>query len=444
MPTAVESLRRGVFGHTYTEGAIRLFLELVLDAACSLRGASAVMKLLGGLLPDLERAPVASTGQMWLLRIGLFELMRPKEVAEDWVWIVDHTVQIGTTKCLVITACRLSDWQTLDRALTHHDLQVLALEPVQKSDGATVYRQLQETCQKTGIVPRSILSDEGTDLKGGIQAFCGDHPRATHSLDIAHQAAKLLKRELEADDRWAEFLRQTGGAKQRLAQTPLAHLLPPTPRNKARYMNLDELIAWGNNALRYLENPRPIAGQPVDLDQLHAKLGWLANYRLALHEWGQWMGTISTTLDYVRRQGYHRGAASALQQLLGSYATPESSARLGARLIEFVASQSAPARDDEHLIGSSECLESLIGKGKRLEGQQSASGFTRMILGMAAAVAMPTKDYLMRALAHIKTHDVSSWCERHLGISVQSQRRQAFAIAGTKHRQTIHSNHLQF
>jgi hypothetical protein len=37
-------------------------------------------------------------------------------------------------------------------------------------------------------------------------------------------------------------------------------------------------------------------------------------------------------------------------------------------------------------------LESLIGKGKRLEGQQSRSGFTKMVLGMAAAVIKPTTE----------------------------------------------------
>jgi hypothetical protein len=176
--------------HTYAQGAIRLFVQLVLEAACSLRGASAVLRLLGGLWPELERAPVANTGQMWLLRIGLYELTRPKTMAEDWVWIMDHTVQIGTTKCLLIVGCRLSDWRSRDRPLEHRDLEMLALEPVEKSDRAIVERQLEHVRERTGITPRAILSDEGTDLKGGIQAFCENHPGTVASLDIAHQAAR--------------------------------------------------------------------------------------------------------------------------------------------------------------------------------------------------------------------------------------------------------------
>ena len=74
------------------------------------------------------------------------------------------------------------------------------------------------------------------------------------------------------------------------------------------------------------------------------------------------------------------------------------SRRVAAGLLRFVRAQSAATREGERLIGSSECIESLIGKGKRLEGQQSKSGFTKMVLAMAAAVARPTADYISQAM----------------------------------------------
>lgn len=403
-----------------------------MDAACSLRSASAVMQLLGRLWPALSRSPVANTGQLWLLRVGLFELTRPKEAADDWLWIIDHTVQIGTVKCLLIVGCRLSAWQKNKRPLEHRDLQVLALEPVEKSDGATVCRQLEATCRKMGCIPRALLSDEGTDLLSGYREFSKLHPETAICLDIAHQAAKLLKQELQADARWAAFLGAAGTTKQRLAQTPLAPLLPPAPRSKARYMNLDELVTWGDRTLRYLDDPRPLAEWTLDLAVLHEKLGWLSDYRNALAEWKSVMNVIAAARHYVRHHGYGAGAATDLQQELAKQATAPMSQRLAARLVEFTAVQSAAANPGERLIGSSECLESLIGKGKRLEGQQSRSGFTKMLLAMAAAVVEPSQDYILRALKHVKTTDVYSWCRQHLGITVQAKRHHALVAAGTK------------
>lgn len=428
----IETNCQKIPGHTYFENCARLFVRLVLDAACSLRGASAVMRLLETRFSHQERTPTANTGRMWLLRVGLFELTRPKEQADDWVWILDHTVQIGVTKCLIIVAVRLSHWRQIGRPLQHRDLTMIALEPVEKSDGPTVARQLEQARGQTGITPRGILSDEGTDLKGGIAAFCRTHPETAVSLDIAHEAAKHLRRILEADQRWGEFFRRMGESKQRLAQTPLAHLLPPTPRAKARYMNVRELVAWGRKVLRYIDDPYPVADQPLDRGVLQAKLGWLADYRPAIEEWRQLMLAVDVTLRYVRAHGYHATAADELQAAVAGFAQSPSSRDLATQLVEFVRMQSVSARDGERLIGSSECLESLIGKGKRLEGQQSKSGFTKMLLGISAAVAQPTGAFIQAALSQIKTSEVTAWSKAHLGTSLQAKRRSALPSLGTE------------
>lgn len=421
-----------VFGHTYRAGTIWLFLQLVLQAACSLRGASAVIGLLRDFCPEFTRQPAASTGQTWLLQVGLYELQRPKEAADDWIWIVDHSVQLGTLKCLVIVGCRLSAWLAADRPVQLQDLSVMALEPVEKSAGPLVARQLEATTVQTGIVPRAIVSDQGSDLKVGISTYQAAHPQTTATLDIAHQTANQMKRELTADERWSKFIIAAGQAKQRLAMTPLAHLVPPTLRSKARYMNLAELIVWGQQTLRYLNDPRPVAGRELDRALLSTKLGWLYEYRAALAEWDAAMTVVGSTLTYVRRAGYHQRAADELGCCLLPAAS-EMGQRVALRLLEFVKLQSAAARPGEHLVGSSECLESLIGKGKRLEGQHSRSGFTKMILGLAASVVTPTYDYLTAALTNTNTQDVLDWCQTHLGVSLATQRRQAYPNpAGTK------------
>ena len=68
-----------------------------------------------------ETAPDWSTGRLWLLRIGLAALLRPKVVAEDWVWMIDHSIQIGQCKCLVILGTRLSELP-VGQPLCHRDI----------------------------------------------------------------------------------------------------------------------------------------------------------------------------------------------------------------------------------------------------------------------------------------------------------------------------------
>jgi hypothetical protein len=100
------------------------FLRFVLQAATSLRGASACLEVVKERL-GLTHVPVPNTGETWLLKVGLYELTRPQEQADDWAWLADHSVQIGPSKCLVIVGVRLSVWQQQRRPLEHQDLHFL-------------------------------------------------------------------------------------------------------------------------------------------------------------------------------------------------------------------------------------------------------------------------------------------------------------------------------
>lgn len=87
--------------------------------------------------------PTWHTGRLWMLRLGYYKLTRPKEQADDWVWIVDHTVQIGAKKCFIILGLRLSDLPPIGQCLSHQDVELIALLPVEKSNKEVVYRQLE-------------------------------------------------------------------------------------------------------------------------------------------------------------------------------------------------------------------------------------------------------------------------------------------------------------
>ena len=46
--------------------------------------------------------PDCKTVRRWLMRVGVAALEEPVEVAEDWIWMADHSNQIGPEKVLVI------------------------------------------------------------------------------------------------------------------------------------------------------------------------------------------------------------------------------------------------------------------------------------------------------------------------------------------------------
>lgn len=417
-----------------------LFLQILLSCAVGFRGAAAVLKVVSALFPTDELAPSPNGGQMWLLRIGLHELSRPKEPANDWAWIVDHTIQTGALKCLVVVGVRLAAWEAKradpDRsaALEHHDLSAWLIEPVEKSDGPTVHRQLAELSRQTGVVPREVLSDCGTDLQKGIAQFCAEHPQTTGARDVAHAAANAVKRELNQAPQWAAFLVDASHAKAKLRQTKFAFLLPPELKAKARWMNLDPLLTWSRKALAFVATPRPVPEASWEANELEEKMGWIRRYQEPLAAWSQMLEVAAASLTYIREHGYHQDALRELTTELARFTaeveTPAS--RVAQALLGFVEQQSRVVPAGQRLLGSSEILESLIGKAKQLEGQQSKSGFTKMILGLAASVCEITEQKVCEALAAVSVRNVTAWIKDRLGISLQGQRHHAFAAASTR------------
>jgi len=294
---------------------ISLFVDLVLKAATSQRAAAAVLEIVACHIPGLERLPCANSGRLWLMRLGLYELTREKAKAADWVWMMDHTVQLGPWKCLVIVGVRLSAWNPERGPLKHEDVTLFNLTPMEHSTGKAVAEQLQATIQQTKIVPVAVLSDEGAELKTGMALLQEKQPEAgnvLHLHDIKHKVATLLKKELHDDETWQSFVTKTNRTKLQMTLTSLAFLVPPSLKNKARYMNLDTLVNWGSRALAFLDDPRDFPGQPIDRDKLEQKLGWLREYREPLSRWAELLEVGEAAVAYIRTQGYHRDAPEGL------------------------------------------------------------------------------------------------------------------------------------
>jgi hypothetical protein len=414
-----------VANHHYSLGQIGGALSLMLDCRGSLRGAALATGLINRLLGGEQEVPSPTSVRSWLLRIGLHQLQRPLEKARDWVWIVDHTVQIGELKCLIIVGFRLGVWQQQeDRTLAYEDVELIGLWPVRTSTGEIVDEQLESAIARTGL-PWLIISDDGRDLHRGLALFQGRHVQIVWIYDIKHKTASLLKRELEGDPVWTAFATRANQMKRQVHQTELAFCNSPQQRGKARYMSVDTLVAWGVKVLQWLDEPRP-TGRELDAERIAEKVGWLRDYREPLRQWEQAMQVIETAETLVRREGHHAESESELRERLPPVEADSLADRLRRKLLEFMQEQALRVSETERLPGSSEVLESIIGKYKTLQGEKGQFGATSMLLAIGAFVGRLTVSGIRTALQTIKGAALDTWTQKNLGSTIQSQRKQAF------------------
>jgi hypothetical protein len=417
------------FRHRYSVGQILRFIQRVLSAAISLRGASQAIDLFRHVLP--VPLPLAScswtTGRVWLLRLGDYKLIRPKEQAHDWVWIVDHSVQLGAEKCLLILGLRLSNLPPSGTSVCHADVDAIELLPVTKSNGAIVWQQLEQAAKKTGI-PREIISDHGSDVRVGIRTFCEHHPETCSIYAITHRAANVLTHTLEQDEAWQQFTSLAAQSKSQIQQTALAYLRAPKQQRKARYMNIEKLVTWGWKLLMLLDQRKEML--PVSAEecaQIDDKLGWIHTFREPLAEWHGLLQLIGTTEQVVREEGLHSKTPELLLERLGDIGVTERTREIRHELVTCVREESLKARPQERLLGSSEVIESVFGKLKRLERDQAHNGFTGLVLSAAALVSTTTIAVIHQAMERVSTQMVLDWCRETFGKSLQAKRKEAFA-----------------
>jgi len=227
--------------------------EQFITSLNSFRGCQSNFEIFSQIIP--MPTPSFSNIRSWVLRAGLYQLLQSHEKAQDWIYILDMTIELGQVKCLVVLGIRKSHLKQLlskpdFTGLKHQDVVVLSLEVLYSSTGEIVEQCLNKLSDKVGV-PIQIISDHGSDVKKGIELFIQKHPETIYTYDITHHMALLFKGELEGDERYQSFLKHCSETRANIQQTKLDFLMPPTQRHKSRYLNVEKLIKWGTTILAY-------------------------------------------------------------------------------------------------------------------------------------------------------------------------------------------------
>ena len=381
------------------------------------------------LIVKTKRTASINTGKMWMMKLGYYRLMQSKEKAQDWIWIIDHTIQMGKEKCLAILAIRAKDLPKT-RALKYEDMEIIDLQPVETSTGEMVYKQLEENVKKTGV-PRAIVSDMGSDIKNGVARFQEVHQESVHIYDLKHKMANLVKNILQSDEQWDEFKKFANFVVKKLQNTTLAGYRPPKQRQKARYMDIGNLVRWAENTLIKYESIHKKEEKTEDEIKLEAVLGDIAKFGEDIINWGEMVNVISLVLKFMNIHNLQTDSYEKFNELHGDKIKKlktEKAKKLANELLSFIQEQQKVCRVDERLLHSSDILESLFGKLKFLEKEQSNSSFTSLILSVGAMVSKRTESIVTTALETVSIPMIDKWCKEKIKLTVQAQKMELCRI----------------
>jgi hypothetical protein len=414
-------------GHHYSVETIQIAVQQVVRCGNSYRGVEKTFELYKELLAE---APSFSSIRKWLVRLGLYELNREKERRDDWIFIVDLTVELGTEKGLVVLGV---SQQLLEqvifpsrRGLQHQDVQILAVEILRSTKGEVIEQKLTEITQKFGR-PKQIIADRGSDIQRGIKLYKQNYPDVIYTYDVTHAMALFLKHELRNCEKYQSFIQQCNQCRKQLQQTELSFLAPPSQRSQCRYFNVEKLLDWAENLLNspldILANLVPIEPNILN-SKLKDKFAWLASYQGQLRHWKQMVQMTRTVETHIKRSGLNQEIFSLIQQHLTVEAI--SLEGFSQKILEYLRQETSQIQPGQTLLMTSDVLESLFGKYKQFLSRSPQKQIGQTFLSICLSTMNLTTLVVKEALETVRFLDVEDWSAQVFGQSMLSKRRIVF------------------
>lgn len=471
-------------GHVYPLYIIQIAIQLYIYSLTSFRGAEKTFEIFSQIFEISN--PSFDSIRMWIYRVGLYELQREHEFRTDWIFILDHTIELGQIKCLVILGVPVAHLKDIGYTLKHQDVEVLDIEIMEHSTGEMIHNTLVRLSERVGT-PIQIISDHGPDLQKGIILFVEENTHVVYTYDITHKMALLLKKELEHDEKYNEFVNHISISLRQIQQTELYFLAPPKQRVKARYLNIDKYVEWAVQVLEYKRRgdfsqirdsktskkkyfkklkstinsatsfllsrgdtksngyadnqvlqsiKKEVSEQsPHTIPQVNdrarnrfmEKLGWLLEYEKEIKVWSEIVHLILLVEKQVKCEGLSQKSTQVFQENSKDIGIDnERVQNFRKQIIEYLSEEAAKIPNNQTLIGTSDIIESTFGKYKNFSSKSPLKEVGKLILTIPVFIGKKTTTYVKTALETVTNVSVIKWAKEVFGQSNLSKRINAF------------------
>ena len=394
------------------------------------RPTETALKIIFDWLAITAKVPSFDSIRVWACRAGIAQLKLTVRDDEAWIWLVDHSNQIGQEKILEVLGIRVKDLPPVGETLARDKMTVLATIPGTSWTRDDVRREYKKLAQRLGP-PAYLVTDGAVELIESADALEIEGEKPIVLRDMKHYAANVLEQLIGKDERFQKYQSKLGRTRSAVQQTELGHFTPPPQKAKARFMNLGSALRWGRMVSHHLSHCHSTARRGVDAARMNEKLGWVRDFRADLERWNRCQEVMQASLSFINRHGVYHGVAAKLEIELNKLRSVhpldcEASAMTASKLIAFVASSESQLPEGARAWLSTENLESLFGQYKRLEGQHSKGGFTSLVAAMPMLLTHWTPDKVRESFTKVPVKVMKEWSRKNVGTTLTSKRATAY------------------
>jgi hypothetical protein len=360
----------------------------------------------------------------WSLRLGLGLLSQVRTITTPWVAIIDHSIDIGTKKALVVLRVEIDALSKRGSAIRLEDCECIGLTVSDTVTGDTISPELKEIFNRAGN-PVAIIKDRDATLQKGVRLWSEKQEQPVPTIDdIGHTIATALKAQFEKLGIYKRFTALISHGAKCLRQTELAFLMPPKLRSKGRFQSIGKLGEWAEKMLHVFA-VKGVAEKGSQLAKLRKAFPHFSQSRDFIVRFASTTKVISQVMEILKNNGLDKTTYKQCVEL--SRKLPKNSnvkkclqtwLKKNFILQKKLTSQS--------LLVSSDIIESLFGNFKHIIERSPQADMNRTVLLIPALCGKLTDTSITQALRQASQTDIEAWEKECIPYTVRKKRHAFF------------------
>lgn len=399
-------------------------LTITIKGSVKFRTLEKDSKIRGEIIKVYNQAPSHVTIRNWTLKVGYYELTRQKQKTDDWIILLDHSIQFSNEKIFVVLGIRESDFLKLNRPLQYTDLNTLLIINRNSWNGKLVAQELKKLESTIGKIKYAV-GDYGSDLRNGLVLSM-----IPHIHDLSHLIALIVEKMYINDNRFIEFKSKMSDMRNKFTQTDISAIVPPKGRKKSEYQSFDKIIKWANAALNLmsdkLNDPEQKHLQEYfetkTLDRIKTELSWISQYSELITELSEINHSIKEVEKELKNNGLSKLSFEKCKKILEKLES-DNGKKFKEILISKINQQIQLLPSIDTILFSSDILESIFGKYKNRVSENPMASTTCLMLIIAAFTCNLTEENVKQSIENVKIADIKKWSQENIGNSQFKKRK---------------------
>jgi hypothetical protein len=386
-----------VANHVYPAQMIAIAVYMVIHGGASLRCTSKTIAFLSQMMGWHYGQPSHVTVRRWVLRCGLYGLKYTKDKAGRYIGIIDESIQIGREKMLLFLGVKLSEQHSHCAPLTMSDVEVLGVEVQQSWTGDEVAQFIEDRLlHHQHIELEYVISDRGTNLLAALRKLGIDMVS-----DCTHMMMNAVKKLFCENQKLNKLSSKIGQLRRKLMQTHQGYLLPPTLRDKDRFLRIFTIVDWARRIDTYWDKlPKHSRKALAFLKQAKPLVQCLTQIR----------ALIKISAQVLKSAGLSPVSHGKWEERICQYTTQNTLTPEAEKFIQSVRAYFVQ-HDDQiskngRLLCCSDIIESTFG---RYKNKGSTKVISADVLGIALYNQNITTNFIQKAMTTVHQKQVHAW-----------------------------------